>query len=139
MIRNLLLAAFGLMFALQASAADIVGKWRTVDDETGQSKSMVEIYEKNGKYYGKIDQLLLRPNDTVCEKCPGDLKGKPLVGMDVITGMVKKGDKYEGGEIMDPVTGKVYDCKLWPEGDNTLKVRGYLGFFYRTQTWERVQ
>ncbi|GAA5443254.1 hypothetical protein Misp06_01430 [Microbulbifer sp. NBRC 101763] len=139
MIKNLLLAAFGLMFALQASAADVVGKWRTVDDETGQPKSIVEIYEKDGKYYGKIDQLLMKPNDTVCENCPGDLKGKPLVGMDVITGMAKKGDKYEGGEIMDPVTGKVYDCKFWLENDDTLKVRGYLGFFYRTQTWHRVQ
>ncbi|MFS1522886.1 DUF2147 domain-containing protein [Microbulbifer sp. 2304DJ12-6] len=139
MIRNLLLVTFSLLIALQASAADVVGQWRTIDDETGQPKSIVEIYEKDGKYYGKIAELLSEPRDTVCEKCPGELKGKPLVGMDVITGMVKKGDKYTGGEIMDPAKGKVYDCKFWLEGDNTLKLRGYLGFLYRTQTWQRVQ
>ncbi|AWF82819.1 DUF2147 domain-containing protein [Microbulbifer sp. EKSA008] len=139
MIRNLLLATFGLLFALQASAADILGNWRTIDDETGETKSIVNIYEKDGKYYGKVVDLLMKPNDTVCDKCPGDLKGKPIVGMDVISGLEKKGKKYEDGEILDPVKGKVYDLKVWLEDDNTLKLRGYLGFLYRTQTWHRVQ
>ncbi|WP_444937154.1 DUF2147 domain-containing protein [Microbulbifer sp. JMSA004] len=139
MIRNLLLATFGLLFALQASAADILGNWRTIDDETGETKSIVNIYEKDGKYYGKVVDLLMKPNDTVCDKCPGDLKGKPIVGMDVISGLEKKGKKYEDGEILDPVKGKVYDLKVWLGDDNTLKLRGYLGFLYRTQTWHRVQ
>ncbi|WP_444898278.1 DUF2147 domain-containing protein [Microbulbifer sp. SSSA005] len=139
MIRNLLLATFGLLFALQASAADILGNWRTIDDETGETKSIVNIYEKDGKYYGKVVDLLMKPNDTVCDKCPGDLKGKPIVGMDVISGLEKKGKKYEDGEILDPVKGKVYDLKVWLEDDNSLKLRGYLGFLYRTQTWHRVQ
>ncbi|WP_445361061.1 DUF2147 domain-containing protein [Microbulbifer sp. EKSA005] len=139
MIRNLLLATFGLLFALQASAADILGNWRTIDDETGETKSIVNIYEKDGKYYGKVVDLLMKPNDTVCDKCPGDLKGKPIVGMDVISGLEKKGKKYEDGEILDPVKGKIYDLKVWLEDDNTLKLRGYLGFLYRTQTWHRVQ
>ncbi|WP_444942935.1 DUF2147 domain-containing protein [Microbulbifer sp. ZKSA006] len=139
MIRNLLLATFGLLFSLQASAADILGNWRTIDDETGETKSIVNLYEKDGKYYGKIVDLLLKPDDTICDQCPGDLKGKPMVGLDVITDMVKKGDKYEGGEILDPLKGKVYDCKIWLEDDNTLKVRGYLGFLYRTQTWHRAE
>ncbi|MCO1334718.1 DUF2147 domain-containing protein [Microbulbifer sp. OS29] len=139
MIRHLLLATLGLLFTLQASAADILGNWRTIDDETGETKSIVKIYEKDGKYYGQVVDLLQKPNDTACDNCPGDLKGKPIVGMDVITGLVQKGKKYEGGEILDPVKGKVYDCKAWLEGDNTLKVRGYLGFLYRTQTWHRVQ
>ncbi|MEW5249219.1 DUF2147 domain-containing protein [Microbulbifer sp. 2201CG32-9] len=136
MMRNLLWATSALLFALQASAADVLGNWQTVDDETGQAKSIVEIYQKGGKYYGRVVDLLMRPDDTVCDKCPGDRKGKPIVGMDVITGMVRSGDKYEGGQILDPNNGKVYDCKLWLEGGQ-LKVRGYLGFFYRTQTWTR--
>ncbi|WP_250464843.1 DUF2147 domain-containing protein [Microbulbifer litoralis] len=136
-MRNLLMAACCLLFALQASAADVLGKWRTIDDETGQPKSIVEIYEKGGKYYGRVVDLLMKPDDTVCEKCPGPRKGQRIVGMDVITGMVKNGDVYEGGQILDPTKGKVYDCKFWLEG-NQLKVRGYLGFFYRTQTWQRA-
>jgi len=137
MMRNLLMAACCLLFALQASAQDVLGQWRTIDDETGQPKSIVEIYEKGGKYYGRVVDLLMKPDDTICEKCPGARKGQKIVGMDVITNMVKNGDIYEGGQILDPTKGKVYDCKLWLEG-NQLKVRGYLGFFYRTQTWQRV-
>ncbi len=138
MMRNLLMAACCLLFALQASAQDVLGKWRTIDDETGQPKSIVEIYEKGGKYYGRVVDLLMKPDDTVCDQCSGALRGQKIVGMDVITNMVKSGDIYEGGQILDPNNGKVYDCKFWLEG-NQLKVRGYLGFFYRTQTWQRVQ
>ncbi|GAA5524833.1 hypothetical protein Maes01_01392 [Microbulbifer aestuariivivens] len=137
MMRKILLTACGLLFALQAGAADILGKWRTIDDETGQPKSIVEIYEKDGKYYGRVVDLLMKPDDSVCDKCPGARQGQRVVGMDVITGMVKDGDVYEGGEILDPNNGKVYDCKLWLEGKDRLMVRGYLGFFYRTQTWYR--
>lgn len=126
-----------LLFALQASAADVLGKWQTIDDETGRPKSIVEIYQKDGKYYGRVVDLLMKPDDTICDKCPGERKGKKIVGMDVITGMVKSGDVYEGGEILDPNKGKIYDCKFWVE-DNKLMVRGYLGFFFRTQTWHKV-
>ncbi|AQQ68807.1 hypothetical protein Mag101_15085 [Microbulbifer agarilyticus] len=123
-----------LLLSTQLAFADVVGRWKTVDDETGQAKSIVEIYEKGGKYYGRVVDLLMKPDDTVCEACPGANKGKKVVGMDIITNMVKKGNVYEGGQILDPVKGKVYDCKMWEEGGN-LMVRGYLGFFYRTQTW----
>lgn len=98
----------------------------------------MEIYEQGGKYYGRVVDLLMKPDDTVCDACPGDRKGQKIVGMNIITNMVKKGDVYEGGQILDPTKGKVYDCKMWEEGGN-LKVRGYLGFFYRTQTWQPVK
>jgi uncharacterized protein (DUF2147 family) len=65
-----------------------------------------------------------------------DRKGKKVLGMDIIRNMVKDGDEWEDGTIMDPDNGKVYDCKLWVE-DGKLKVRGYVAFFFRTQTWVR--
>lgn len=123
-----------LMLSTQLAFADVVGRWKTIDDESGQAKSIVEIYEQGGKYYGRVVDLLMKPDDTVCDACSGAQKGQKIVGMNVITNMVKKGDVYEGGQILDPASGKVYDCKMWEEGGN-LKVRGYLGFFYRTQTW----
>jgi len=132
-MKILLIAFAGLLFT-QFAFADVVGRWKTIDDETGQAKSIVEIYEKGGKYYGRVVDLLMKPDDTVCEACPGPRKGQKIVGMDIITDMVKSGDEYEGGQILDPVKGKVYDCKFWEE-DGKLMVRGYLGFFYRTQIW----
>lgn len=119
--------------------ADITGRWQTVDDETGEAKSIVRIYEQDGQYFGEVEDLLLKPDDTVCEECKGERKNQPVVGMQIITGMEKEDDEYEDGEILDPETGKVYDAKMWLEDEDTLKVRGYLGFFYRTQTWDRLE
>ncbi|GAB4329714.1 MAG: DUF2147 domain-containing protein [Flammeovirgaceae bacterium] len=115
-----------------------VGIWKTIDDETGEAKSHVEIYEQNGKLFGKIVKLLRKPEDTVCEKCPGDKKGKKLIGMVILENMVKNGNEWEDGTILKADNGKVYDCKLWVE-NGKLMVRGYIGFIYKTQVWERVK
>ena len=74
--------------------------------------------------------------DPVCEECASDDPRymKPIVGLEVIRNMVKDGSEYEDGDILDPENGKVYRCKLWVE-DGKLKVRGYISFLYRTQTW----
>ncbi|MDD9304766.1 MAG: DUF2147 domain-containing protein [Desulfobacter sp.] len=119
--------------------ASVVGKWKTIDDETNEPKSIVEIFEKDGKYYGKIVKLFLKPGDDqnpTCDKCKDDdpRKDKPTLGMVIMQDMVKKGEKYGDGTILDPKKGKVYKCKFWTEEGN-LKLRGYIGVFFRTQTW----
>ena len=118
--------------------ASPVGTWKTIDDETGKPKSFVQIYEYQGKYYGKVIKLInpSEPNPK-CTKCPGQAKDKPIIGLNIMWGLSQDGNEYSGGQIMDPNNGKVYSAKIWVEG-NTLKVRGYLGPFYRTQTWYRV-
>lgn len=127
------------VLAAPVLAQDVTGRWQTIDDESGEAKSVVEIYERDGRYFGKVEDLLLKPDDTLCENCKGALKDEPVVGMEIITGMEKKGDEYSGGEILDPESGKVYRARMWLEDDDRLKVRGYLGFLYRTQTWQRVE
>ncbi|HHL52214.1 MAG TPA: DUF2147 domain-containing protein [Flammeovirgaceae bacterium] len=127
----LLLATFTLQ------AQDIFGKWKTIDDNTGKPRSVVEIYEKDGKAYGKILKLFREPGedpDPICDECTDYRKNQRVIGMTIITDMVRDGDEWEDGEILDPENGKVYDCKLWVE-DGKLKVRGYVAFFFRTQTW----
>ena len=114
--------------------ADVLGLWTTIDDDTGKAKSVVELYKKNGKLYGKIIDLLLKPDDSLCKECKGKLKDKPVVGMVILKGMKKEGDVYRGGKILDPGNGKTYRCKLWLE-DGQLQVRGYIGPFFRTQQW----
>jgi len=123
-------------------AQDIVGRWKTIDDETGKEKSIVNIYMQDGKYFGKIDTLFREPGedpDPVCDKCPPEdpRYNKKLVGMVILENLEKDGDEWDDGSILDPGKGKVYDCKMWIE-DGNLKVRGYLFFLYRTQTWYRV-
>ncbi len=136
----ILLGMSRLSFAQQDP---LIGKWKTIDDETHEPKSIVEIYMKDGKFYGRIDSLFRKPGEDpnpICDKCPDDdpRKNQPIKGMVIIKDMVKKGNEYTGGTILDPKKGKIYRCKLWIE-DGKLKVRGYLLFLYRTQTWYRVK
>ncbi len=121
------------------SAQNIFGKWKTIDDETGETKSIVEIYENNGKVYGKIVDILTDNRDAICSKCEDDKKDKPVLGMVIIDGLKKEDEVYEGGTILNPENGKVYKCRLKIEEDeDTLQVRGYVAFFYKTQYWKRV-
>lgn len=119
------------------NAQSIAGKWKTIDDDTGKEKSIVEIFMKDGKAYGKIIKLFRSPDedqDPICNECTDYRKDKKIIGMTIITDMVLDDDEWEDGEILDPDNGKIYDCKLWVE-DGTLQVRGYIAFFFRTQTW----
>jgi uncharacterized protein (DUF2147 family) len=118
----------------------IFGRWITVDDETGNKKGIVEIFEENGKVYGKIIEILEPEHrKRKCNKCEGVNKDKPILGLTIIKGLTKKGDTYDGGEITDPKNGKTYRCKITLDGKDKLIVRGYLGIslFGRSQVWFR--
>jgi uncharacterized protein (DUF2147 family) len=139
--------AAGLLAASSAMAQDAspIGVWKTIDDETGKPKSLVRITESNGELRGKIEKLFREagedPNPK-CEKCEGNLKDQPVIGMTIITGMKKDGSEYNGGHILDPNNGKVYKSKLTVvDGGKKLDVRGYIGvpMLGRTQTWVRQE
>jgi uncharacterized protein (DUF2147 family) len=120
----------------------VIGKWKTIDDETGKAKSIVEIYEKSGKIYGKVlDILEAEHRNKVCSNCSGEDKNKPILGMIVIKGLTKDGSEYSSGKILDPKNGKLYKCYITLESKDKLKVRGYIGIslFGRTQYWYRVK
>lgn len=124
------------------SAQEVTGKWKTVDDETGDAKSIVEVWEKDGQIYGKIIEILNpERKGKLCDKCEGAEKNKPIEGLTIIKGLVKDGNEYRGGTIFDPEKGKKYKAKIWvdEENEDMLNVRGYIAFLYRTQTWYRVK
>lgn len=135
-------AAVWLGAAPPATAETIVGRWNTVDDKSGKVRSEVQIYEQGGKVFGQIVSLA-DPVDQdgtprVCEKCAGADKDQPVVGLVIIRDLAPTGDRFKGGTILDPEDGKVYRAELWSEG-GALEVRGYLGPFYRTQTWVKAK
>lgn len=139
-MKKLAFAFLALLFSV-FSYAQIEGKWKTIDDETGKEKSIVEIFKKSdGKYYGKIVQLLQKPENNNCVKCTDDRKNKPLIGLEIIRGLKKDGDEFTGGSITDPKKGKSYKCTIKRDGDK-LDVRGYIGlsFIGRSQTWHKVK
>ncbi len=133
----LMLSAFSMVLHGQT----VLGTWKTVDDRDGAEKSYVEIYEDNGKVFGKITKLLKQPQDKTCDKCKGERKDKPLMNMVVIEALSKDKETFNGGRIYDPVSGNDYGCSIWidPNKPDELRVRGkHWSGIYRTQTWFRV-
>jgi len=135
----ILKAAFVLSVSHGLAQNQIVGKWKTIDDSSGEVKSVIEITERDGLYFGRITKLFLNADenqDPICNKCSSEDKRfkERILGMEILRDLKKNGDEYTDGNILDPEIGKVYRCKLWREGD-ILKVRGYWGPFFRTQMW----
>lgn len=138
-MKNILILPIFLLLSTAALAqrTSPIGKWNTVDDNSGEVKSTVEIYERNGKLFGKVLELFDPPEpNPVCDKCDTDdaRHGQPVRGLEILRNMVKDGNEWEDGDILDPENGKVYRCKIWVE-NGKLQVRGYIAFLYRTQTW----
>jgi Delta7-sterol 5-desaturase len=125
-----------------ASSKTPVGRWNTIDDKWKKVKSEVEIVEKNGELSGCIRKIFLLPHegkDPICIACDGKLKNAKIVGMAILSNFKLNGTKWENGEILDPGNGKVYTASIWLLNSDELKVRGFLGPFYRTQTWKRAK
>ncbi|MEK6627454.1 MAG: DUF2147 domain-containing protein [Bdellovibrionota bacterium] len=120
------------------------GKWKTIDDETKQPKSIIFIFEQDGKLFGKIEKLYKKPEEDQnpkCDKCSGDKKDQLIIGMQILNDLKKDSDtEWSGGKILDPNNGKTYSCKIeLIEKGNKIKLRGFIGFSLlgRTQIWER--
>ena len=142
MIKIIILILIGLLSLSQPANADknmITGTWKTIDDETRKVRSLVELTIKDNKLYGIITKLF--PNegeadDPLCDKCSNEKKDQPILGLQIIDGLTLKKNEWKDGQILDPNNGKTYDCKIWLE-NGKLQVRGYIGFFFRTQEWIR--
>ena len=121
------------------------GLWKTIDDDTKKEKSQVRITENNGVVSGKIEKFLdpATKADAVCDKCADERKDQPILGMTILRNLKQSADDktvYDGGDIVDPNNGKVYRSRLKPvEDGKKLEMRGYIGPFYRTQVWIRVE
>jgi len=144
-MKRVFAAAIFLVAAGGAMAQMVpAGLWRSVDDKTGEAKAEIRIVDKAGALEGKIEKTLRKDAkpDAACDECTDDRKGKPMVGLEIIRGGKKAEgkDAWENGKILDPENGKEYRASFTPiDGGKKLEVRGYLGPFWRTQTWNRVQ
>ncbi len=138
----LALVALPLMLAsLSASAQSPVGRWKTIDDNTGQVKSIVEITQAtNGTLSGRVAQVLQSdrgPNPT-CDKCSGERRNRPITGMTILWDLRPDGSEWSGGTILDPANGKTYRSKAKMLDANRLGVSGCVAFICREQVWQRA-
>ena len=131
------LAAFG-------QVSSMLGEWVTVDDKTGEHRSVVTLYQgQDGLYYGTLSRLLVDVEEKICKLCPDEDKNQPLEGLVIIRGMKYNADdnQLQGGRVLDPESGNFYYGKIYLK-DGKLVLRGSIdkrGFIGRNQTWLRYQ
>jgi uncharacterized protein (DUF2147 family) len=132
-------------FSASAQSPTPVGLWRTFNESTGQADGLVRIVEVSGELRGSVVAVFSPPAPSanpLCEECSGELKNKPIVGMQILRGLRWDGAQYSGGEILDPDSGTNYRCRMrLIDNGQKLEVRGFIGlsFFGRTQIWVREQ
>ena len=124
-------------------AQSVFGTWKTIDDRTGNPKGIIKIYKKDGLMYGEVVKIVEKGKENaLCTKCEGDLKDRPVNGMTIIKdGKKNEDNEWKGKFLFDPEQAMTFRFKIWlnPDNSNELKVRGYLAFLYRTQTWVRYE
>ena len=140
-----LLCASAIVCAPTWAQMTPVGSWQTIDDNTHEAKAEIQITDAKGLLTGRVVKSLRNdPNaKKVCSDCKDDRKDQPIIGMEIIRGVQQEGADplwAGGGTILDPENGKEYTVRMVPlEGGSKLQVRGYIGPFYRTQIWNRMQ
>lgn len=141
-MKKIILSTILLVAAISINAQTIFGTWHSKNEDTGKIDSVVEVYEQNGKAFAKIVEIK-NPDrkNAVCDLCEGKNKNKPILGLNILTGLQKDGDEWSGGQILDPRNGKIYKCYIKLEHANKLKIRGYIGFSLlgKTAYWERAE
>jgi len=140
--RIAVVAAAGWIHVAAFAQATPAGLWKTIDDDGKTEKSLVRIVDAGGVLTGRIEKVLdpASKPDAVCDKCTDERKGQPIVGLTILRNL-KRGDAdwWEGGDVTDPNNGKTYTARVRTiEDGRRLQMRGYIGPFYRTQTWIRV-
>ena len=140
-MKKLLITLLCIFFTTIGFSQTIFGAWNSFDEETNRLESVIEVYEKDDEAFAKITKITnLENQGATCINCSGKRKNAPILGMNILTGLQKEGKEWSGGKILDPKNGKEYKCYIQLLDENTLKIRGYIGFsvFGRTAIWKRA-
>jgi uncharacterized protein (DUF2147 family) len=133
--------SFFLFLAHMAAQNSIIGTWKVVDNSTNDIRYHVQIFNFEGRVYGKVIKMVKLPGDMKCALCPSDLRDQPIQGMLLVEKLQLMNGFYKNGKMLDPLSGRWYSCQMWlkEEDPDVLVVRGFLGFIYSTQYWYRIE
>lgn len=139
-MRKLLLAML-LIPSIGLAQPTPVGSWQSYDSNNN-ARNIIRFSAQGGSLVGTIARVTsFQGEKPICYKCQGRWHNKPLLGMPIIWGLHKEGDKWVNGHVLAIDDGKTYGCEVSVSSDgNTLYFRGYSGtpLFGKTIEWRRV-
>lgn len=128
-----------LVLASQSKESDIVGVWLNEKKE-----AVVEIYHHENQYFGKIIDIqgehAHQKTELKDKNNPQpELRERNLMNMPLLENLKFKDGEYIDGTAYNPRMGRYFPCKAWLISQKEMKIRGYWGFLFATETWERVR
>jgi len=141
LIRAILLPTLLLLSMMTFAKPTVSGYWKSIDDQTGEVTAFWKLEIKDNFLLGYLVNYPGMNPDNMCIQCTGELQEffeKPISNTAWLN-LSKKNREgiWEEGYIIDSGKGEKYKAKVWIEEGN-LMMRGYIGFFFRTQTWLRT-
>ena len=151
-----LLFALAVITGFCFAADPVEGYWISIDENTGKITAGWEIYQTNGKLFGKILSLADHPKTALADKCKESYAGFPVNGtvnkMTVVgtpwiySLSMKKTGEWDSGSIVNPDDGKLYKCRIiFRQADgkkfktDMLEMRGEIGLgIGRSQFWQKT-
>ena len=135
---SFLLIFFPVLLFGQRKADDILGVWLNEKKE-----AVVKIYKTEDEYFGKIidiqgEHAPIKNTLKDSNNPKPELRARPLIGMPLLENLTFSNGEYGGGTAYNPRMGRYFDCKAWLISEKEMKIRGYWGFLFGTETWERV-
>jgi uncharacterized protein (DUF2147 family) len=141
--------------ALNLAADPVEGFWISVDEKSGKITAGWEIYQQDGKLYGKILSIAGFSQEERAGACKESYRGFPVagnvremrvVGTPWIFGLSREREgRWHNGSVIDPNDGNMYQCRIVfhaADGNrykvDTLEMRGelFLGIG-RSQFWQK--
>ena len=97
-----------------------------LDDFTESPEAIIQISAlKTGGFEGKIIEVFPAPDDDpvdVCKPCVGADKNKPIIGLVVFKQLKFNAKKELMGRVLDPDSGKIYNCQLRSLPNNRMEL-----------------
>ena len=136
-IKSVLLYVLLILGTPASAESSIEGYWKSIDEQTSKASGYWKLEVKDNRLLGYLVNYPDMKPDNTCIVCTGKLKEfyeKPIQGTAWINLRKNKDGVWKDGYIIDSGEGKKYKAQIWVE-DGNLMMRGYIGLFYRTQTW----
>ncbi len=125
--------SFISIFQISNAQNQIVGKW-----QNEEKSAIVEIYENNNKYYGKIVTLKNVSFKKDINNPNPKKRSAKLIGLTILKDLEYNKKEWTNGSVYSPTNGETYKCKIWLQDSYTLIGKGFYGILSKTQIWKKV-
>jgi uncharacterized protein (DUF2147 family) len=147
-----LLVVLGLSWGGSVRASDpetpsnLSGDWLAPAEDADDVDAIITLSQDHGIWHGHIKSIVVTrahqhyTDESLCTACTGPRQGHPFKGLEVIWDLQAQDGKLQGGHILDPSDGSLYDCEIEASDDGRhIAVLAYKGLrvFGHTMIWRR--